>query len=62
MSNQGRTTRREFAATSALASASLLLAKPSLVRGSEANSRIKVGMIGLGGRGSLIALKLGYKW
>jgi predicted dehydrogenase len=58
MSRQDHTTRREFATTSALAGASLLLAKPSLVRGSEANSRLKAGMIGLGGRGSLIGKML----
>ena len=49
------TTRRQFVTTSALAGASVLVAKPSLVRGSEANSRLKVGMIGLGQRGFLIA-------
>lgn len=58
MDHQSGTTRREFAARSVLAGASLLVAKPSLVRGSEANSRIKAGMVGLGGRGSLIGKML----
>ncbi|MBN2314320.1 MAG: Gfo/Idh/MocA family oxidoreductase [Sedimentisphaerales bacterium] len=46
--------RRKFLAHSA-AVAAFTIVEPSLVRGSQANSRIKVGLVGLGGRGSLIA-------
>lgn len=58
MGDPGGTTRRDFAARTALAGASLLITSPSLVRGSQVNSRIRVGMIGLGGRGSLIGKML----
>jgi len=37
------------------AATSFTLVSPSLVRGAEANSKVEVGVIGLGGRGSLIA-------
>ena len=57
-------TRRGFLAASAVA-AGLTIVKPGQVRGTEANSRIEVGCVGLGGRGTLIANKLaahsGYK-
>ena len=51
--------RRRFIAQSAAATASFAIVKPSAVRGSAANSRVEVGCIGLGGRGSLIARMLG---
>ena len=47
--------RRRFIAKSAAATAGFAIVKPSAVRGFDANSRIEVGCIGLGGRGSLIA-------
>ncbi len=47
--------RRKFIAGVATAAASFAIVKPSLVRGAQANSRVKVGVVGLGGRGSLIA-------
>jgi hypothetical protein len=48
------TTRRRFlAATASVAAFSIV--KPVLVRGTEVNSRITVGVIGLGGRGGWIA-------
>ncbi len=47
-------TRRKFLA-SAAAATSFTILKPSLAFGSQANSRVEVGVIGLGGRGSLIA-------
>jgi len=47
--------RRKFLGGTVAAVASLAIVKPSSVRGTEANSRIEVGCIGLGGRGSLIA-------
>lgn len=46
--------RRQFVAGTA-ATASLTLLKPRFVAGSEANSKVEVGIVGLGGRGSLIA-------
>jgi predicted dehydrogenase len=47
--------RRKFIAGAAASVASFAVIKPSLVFGTEANSKIEAGVIGLGGRGSLIA-------
>jgi len=47
--------RRQFLGGTVAAAASFTIMKPSSVRGTEANSRIEVGCIGLGGRGTLIA-------
>jgi len=44
-----------FITGAAATAASFTLVSPSLVRGTEANSKVEVGVIGLGGRGSLIA-------
>jgi len=49
--------RRRFI-TAAAATASFAVIKPSLVFGTEANSKIEAGVIGLGGRGNLIATML----
>jgi predicted dehydrogenase len=46
--------RRAILANSAVVAA-FSIVKPSMLRGSQANSRIEVGFVGLGGRGSLIA-------
>ena len=46
--------RRQFIAGAA-AAATVTVMKPSRVRGMEANSRVEVGCVGLGGRGRLIA-------
>jgi len=46
--------RRQFIAGAA-AAATVAVMKPSRVRGMEANSRVEVGCVGLGGRGRLIA-------
>jgi predicted dehydrogenase len=46
--------RREFIAASA-AGVSLTVVKPQLVRGTTANSKLALGMIGCGGRGTWIA-------
>ncbi|HUU11642.1 MAG TPA: twin-arginine translocation signal domain-containing protein, partial [Phycisphaerae bacterium] len=46
--------RRQFIAGAA-AAATVAVVKPSRVRGMEANSRVEVGCVGLGGRGRLIA-------
>ncbi len=47
--------RRSFIAGSATAAASFAILDPRIVKGFDANSRIEVGFVGLGGRGSLIA-------
>ena len=44
--------RREFLAGTAAAAAAFTLVKPSLVRGTQANSTIEIGLVGCGGRGS----------
>jgi myo-inositol 2-dehydrogenase/D-chiro-inositol 1-dehydrogenase len=46
--------RRKLLAHSA-ALAAFTIVKPSMIRGAQANSRIDVGLVGLGGRGRLIA-------
>ena len=46
--------RRRFIAGSAAAAASFSVIKPSLVKAFGANSKIEVGFVGLGGRGSLV--------
>lgn len=51
---QNNLNRRKLLAGSALAAAFTII-KPSMVYSFEANSRIEVGFVGLGGRGSLIA-------
>jgi predicted dehydrogenase len=49
----GQITRRRFVAGAA--ALSFAVVKPKLVRGTEANSKIRLGMIGCGGRGKWIA-------
>ncbi|GAH89698.1 unnamed protein product, partial [marine sediment metagenome] len=51
-------TRREFMAKSAAVTTSFTIVNPCVIRGTEANSRVEVGCIGLGGRGSLIGRML----
>ncbi len=58
MRQPGRTgslPRRAFLAGAASAAATFTVMKPSLVRGTQANSAIRLGMIGCGGRGGWIA-------
>jgi len=50
--------RRKFMTTAAASVVSFAVIKPSFVFGTEANSKIEVGVIGLGGRGNLIATML----
>lgn len=50
--------RRRFLRGALGAAATATFIRPSLVRGSEASSKIEVGCIGLGGRGQLIAQKI----
>jgi myo-inositol 2-dehydrogenase/D-chiro-inositol 1-dehydrogenase len=47
--------RRQFMAQTGAAALSLTILRPELVNGTQANSRIKLGVIGLGGRGAWIA-------
>lgn len=47
--------RRAFVKGAAISTGGLLLARPGIVFGSEANSKIKLGIIGSGGRGQWIA-------
>ncbi len=48
--------RREFLSGTAMAAAaSFVMVKPERVRGTQANSRIKLGLVGCGGRGTWIA-------
>ena len=53
MHNNNLSRRRILANSAVIAAFSIV--KPSMLRGSQANSRIEVGLVGLGGRGSLIA-------
>lgn len=48
-------TRREFIAGTSAAALSFSIMKPEIAFGSNANSKIKIGMIGCGGRGTWIA-------
>jgi predicted dehydrogenase len=47
--------RREFMAKAGAAALSATILRPGLVRGTEANSKIRVGLVGCGGRGGWIA-------
>jgi len=51
----GKITRRGFVGTAAAGAIGMTIMKPSLVCGAEANTKIKAGVIGLGGRGGWIA-------
>lgn len=55
MQNRHPLTRRNFLTSTAATVAAFTIIKPSQVRGTEANSKIEVGCIGLGGRGTSIA-------
>src|SRR6266404_4198955 len=50
--------RRKFIETAAAASAGVMFLKPELVRGTEANSAVRVGLLGCGGRGTEDAANL----
>jgi len=51
--------RRRFIAGAGAAALSFTVIKPALVRGTEANSKINIGMIGCGGRGTWITKRFG---
>jgi predicted dehydrogenase len=48
-------TRRKFLASAGAAAVGFTIIKPELVRGTDANSKVNLGLIGCGGRGSWIA-------
>ncbi|HUI42866.1 MAG TPA: Gfo/Idh/MocA family oxidoreductase [Terriglobia bacterium] len=50
--------RRKFIGTAAAAGAGFMILKPGLVRGTEANSAVRVGLLGCGGRGTEDATNL----
>jgi predicted dehydrogenase len=52
---RGEINRRQFLAGTGTAALSLTMVRPELVRGTQANSKIALGMIGCGGRGTWIA-------
>jgi predicted dehydrogenase len=47
--------RREFLKTSAATAAGWTIVAPAAVRGSQANSRLEIGVVGCGGRGRFVA-------
>ena len=53
--SRGPITRRQFMAGAGSAALSFTVLKPELVRGTQANSKITLGMLGCGGRGTWIA-------
>jgi predicted dehydrogenase len=53
--SQPRIDRREFCARAGAAALSLTILSPRVVRGAQANSRIRLGVFGCGGRGTWIA-------
>ena len=53
--NRKRLTRRRFIAGAGATALSFTVIKPALVRGTEANSKVDLGIIGCGGRGTWIA-------
>ncbi|MDP6633939.1 MAG: Gfo/Idh/MocA family oxidoreductase [Phycisphaerae bacterium] len=53
--SDGKMTRRGFVGGAAAGAIGMTIMNPSLVRGAEANTKIKAGVIGLGGRGAWIA-------
>ena len=55
MESDGKMTRRGFVGGATAGAIGMTIMKPSLVRGAETNTKIKAGVIGLGGRGAWIA-------
>ena len=56
--NASAMNRRKFIAKTGMAAATFTIIKPSLIRASKQNSKVEVGVIGQGGRGSLISKML----
>lgn len=55
MRKSNRVNRRNFIKTTAAATAGLVIVKPESIRGAPANSTIRIGLIGCGGRGRFVA-------
>src|SRR4030042_6501748 len=53
--NSDKLSRRRFVAGAGAAALAFTVVKPALVRGAQANSKINLGLIGCGGRGTWIA-------
>ncbi|MGH9470216.1 MAG: Gfo/Idh/MocA family protein [Terriglobia bacterium] len=49
---KSKITRRQFVGAAATGAAGLMILKPQLVRGSAANSHLRLGLLGCGGRGT----------
>ena len=56
--HSGKVDRRKFLETTAAATAGIMFLKPELVRGTAANSAVRVGLLGCGGRGTEDAANL----
>ena len=54
-SRKPRVARRAFLKTAAATTAGLVIVKPESVRGAPANSSIRIGLIGCGGRGRFVS-------
>ncbi|MBM4094640.1 MAG: Gfo/Idh/MocA family oxidoreductase [Planctomycetes bacterium] len=54
-SGRGAVSRRRFLASAGVVAAGVTVVRPSLARGSSANSKVKIGLVGSGGRGMWIA-------
>src|SRR5262249_57338851 len=55
---EGKLNRRQFLETTTAATAGMMFLKPEIVRGSDANSAVRVGLLGCGGRGTEDATNL----
>ena len=53
--NSPKVTRRAFLAQTGMTAAACTILKPELVRGTQANSKLELGLVGCGGRGVWIA-------
>lgn len=52
--NQSKISRRNFLGAAAVSAAGFMVIKPQLVRGTEANSAVRFGILGVGGRGTAV--------
>jgi myo-inositol 2-dehydrogenase/D-chiro-inositol 1-dehydrogenase len=52
--NSNKTNRRDFLGAAAVGAAGFMIIKPQSVRGTEANSAVRFGILGVGGRGTAV--------
>ena len=52
--NANKINRRDFLGTAAATAAGFMIIKPELVRGTQANSAVRFGILGVGGRGTAV--------